>query len=153
MTAESLFNLKLHLLESDSHKVSPNWFEKSKTYCTRAQFAKIKNKYTNAVSNLHFALHTSDLHSQLSLVAWGQQNRGINRVAKVPSLIPPRKMHAFNFLCFVNFFFFFLNSENETMQKQQPVWFSFIPGVSQYNNITNSVPWTIYYNYFKAHFI
>lgn len=39
----------------------------------------------------------------------GQQNRGINRVAKVPSLIPPRKMHAFNLLCFVkivSFFFF-----------------------------------------------
>lgn len=59
-------------------------------------------------------------HSQLSQNATltsnlGQQNGDINRVAKAPSLIPPRKMHAFKFFWFVKILALF--SENETMQK------------------------------------
>lgn len=79
-----------------------------------------KNKQTNATPNLHFALQTSDMHSQLSQIATltsnlGQQNRGINRVAKTPSLNPPTKMHAFKVFWFVKILTSF--SANETMQK------------------------------------
>lgn len=99
----------------------PNCFEnKNLRLLNRTQFAKEKNKHINAIPNLHFALHTSDMHSHLSRIATltsnlGQQNRGINRVAKTPSLIPPRKMHAFKFFWFVKILTLF--SENETMQK------------------------------------
>lgn len=61
------------------------------------------------------------MHSQLSQIATltsnlGQQNRGINRVAKTPSLIPPTKMHAFKaFLVCENTDFVFSERDNAEM--------------------------------------
>lgn len=84
----------------------------------RTLFATGKNKHTNATPDLHFALQTLDMHSQLSQIATltsnlGRQNRGINRVAKTPSLNPPKKMHAFKvFLVCYNTDFIFSERDN-----------------------------------------
>lgn len=99
----------------------------------------------------------SDVHSKLSQIATltsnlGQQNRGINRVAKTPSLNPPTKMHAFK--VFFGLLKYWLHFQRTRQCRNNNLFNSrSFPGVSRYNSRTRSVPWTMYYNYFKAHFI